>query len=118
MKAKPNRVFYRATLMALFVLSGWGSANAAVQSGLVAAWGLNDSGQSDVPAGLADVVAISAGEKHSLALKTDGRIAAWGFNFYGQCNVPGRSLKRRSRRGGEPAQYCGEDRWHRRRMGW
>ena len=34
--------------------------------------------------GLSDVVAISAGVGHSLALLRDGTIRAWGFNKYGQ----------------------------------
>ena len=36
------------------------------------AWGWNDSGQSTVPAGLANVRAISAGYAFSLALVRDG----------------------------------------------
>ena len=54
----------------------------------VAAWGNNDSGQTTVPAGLSNVVAIAAGYYHSLALKTDGTVVAWGYNGYGQTNVP------------------------------
>ena len=59
-----------------------------IQPGLVAAWGENVDGQCDVPAGLADVVAVAAGEYHSLALKADGTVIAWGANWYGQCDVP------------------------------
>ena len=35
-------------------------------------------GQSDVPAGLSNVVAVAAGGQHSLALKADGTVVAWG----------------------------------------
>jgi hypothetical protein len=59
-----------------------------IQPGLVAAWGENVDGQCDIPAGLADVVAVAAGEYHSLALKADGTVIAWGANWYGQCDVP------------------------------
>jgi alpha-tubulin suppressor-like RCC1 family protein len=34
--------------------------------------------------GLSDVVAVAAGEQHSLALLKDGTIRAWGANKYGQ----------------------------------
>ena len=41
-----------------------------------------------VPTGLTDVVGISAGRDHSLALKKDGTVVAWGKNHSQQCNVP------------------------------
>lgn len=34
--------------------------------------------------GLTDVVAIAAGQYHSLALRSDGTVWAWGWNYYGQ----------------------------------
>jgi hypothetical protein len=36
--------------------------------GTVAAWGYNSAGQTNVPTGLTDVVAVSAGNEHSVAL--------------------------------------------------
>ncbi len=59
-----------------------------IQPGLVAAWGENVDGQCDVPAGLADVVAVEGGTYHSLALKADGTVIAWGANWDGQCDIP------------------------------
>src|SRR6267154_2641950 len=56
--------------------------------GTVVAWGANDAQQSQVPAALGNVVALAAGESHSLALRSDGTVAAWGFNVYGQATVP------------------------------
>jgi len=35
-----------------------------------------------------NVVAISVGHSHNLALKIDGTVIAWGNNYYGQTNVP------------------------------
>ena len=45
-------------------------------------------GQSTVPAGLSNVVAIAAGGSHSLALKSDGTLVAWGSNDNGESTVP------------------------------
>ena len=44
----------------------------------VVAWGANDSGQADVPASAANVVAVAAGASNSLALRADGTVLAWG----------------------------------------
>jgi hypothetical protein len=54
----------------------------------VVAWGWNDFGQTDVPEGLAGVIAVAAGYGHSLALKGDGKVVAWGSNDSGQATVP------------------------------
>jgi Regulator of chromosome condensation (RCC1) repeat len=57
-------------------------------AGTPLAWGDNRYGQSDIPSGLTDVVAVDAGSYHSLALKSDGTVVAWGLNDDGQSNVP------------------------------
>jgi hypothetical protein len=62
----------------------------------VLAWGLNEYGQTNVPTGLKNVVAIAAGGWHNLALKSDGTLVAWGAGgpntnalvVYGQNTVP------------------------------
>jgi hypothetical protein len=41
-----------------------------------------------VPAGLNEVVAISGGYQHTLALKSDGTVVAWGQNVDGQSEAP------------------------------
>ena len=41
-----------------------------------------------MPAGLTNVVAIAAGNYHSLALRYDGTVVAWGDDSAGQTNVP------------------------------
>jgi trimeric autotransporter adhesin len=56
--------------------------------GTVRAWGANDHGQSTVPAGLSNVVAVKGGWVHSIALKADGTVVAWGRNNEGQAAVP------------------------------
>ena len=47
-------------------------------------------GLVDIPAGLNDVTAISAGFSHNLALKSDGTVVAWGEDPFGTgiLNVP------------------------------
>jgi plastocyanin len=61
-------------------------------AGQVVAWGVSsgpdDYGQTTVPAGLNDAVAVAAGGYHSLALKSDGTVVAWGDNTYGASSVP------------------------------
>ncbi len=46
--------------------------------GTVAAWGMNRNGQIDVPADVADAVAISAGGRHSVVRRRDGSLRSWG----------------------------------------
>ncbi len=79
-------------------------ALALTEAGDVYAWGANDHGQlgqgtftpgpfnpgSTVPIqvpGLADIVAIAAGQHHSVALAADGTVYTWGFNDSGQLGI-------------------------------
>ena len=64
------------------------AAEAEMKATEVFAWGLNSSKQCDVPTGLTDVVGISGGGPHSLALKKNGTVVAWGDNDKQQCDVP------------------------------
>lgn len=57
---------------------GNGFALALKSDGRVSAWGDNTSGQTSPPAGLSNVVAVSAGWFHSVALKSDGKVVLWG----------------------------------------
>jgi hypothetical protein len=58
------------------------------KDGTVVAWGDNDYGQTDVPAGLSGVISISAGADFAYALKSDGTVVAWGNNSTRQTNIP------------------------------
>ena len=81
---------WTATLVAFaFLLGTLGVQTAhAVSPGTVVAWGYGGNGQTSVPDGLSDVVAIDAGYYHNLALKSDGTVVAWGQNTSGQTDVP------------------------------
>jgi alpha-tubulin suppressor-like RCC1 family protein len=87
-------------LLVAALMLAWLPATATAETptaaaGTVAAWGDNAYGQlgdgttterstpATVP-GLTDLVAVAAGDLHSLAIRTDGTVAAWGENFYGQ----------------------------------
>lgn len=52
------------------------------------AWGAGWDGQTNIPNGLTNVTAISAGTSHSLALRSDGMVVAWGANWNGQTSIP------------------------------
>lgn len=76
-----------AALLLGIVLLGFANRGWA-QGGTVIAWGDNRYGQTNVPPGLSNVVAIAAGEWHNLALKADGTLIAWGVNNAGQRDIP------------------------------
>ncbi len=69
-------------------LSGGTHIVALKADGTVIAWGNNANGQSTVPTGLTDVIAVAAGGFHSLALKADGSIVGWGSTVSGAVVVP------------------------------
>lgn len=71
-----------------------------IQEGVVFAWGENIYGQlgdgsfsttaAGVPvAGLDHIIAVSAGRRHSMALRADGKVFIWGDNTYGQLGAVG-----------------------------
>ena len=41
-----------------------------------------------MPTDLGAVVAVSAGEDHTCAVRSDGQLVCFGANSYGQCDVP------------------------------
>ncbi|MDB6024943.1 MAG: hypothetical protein JWM68_1166 [Verrucomicrobiales bacterium] len=70
-------------------IAAGGSHSLALKSNTtVVAWGRSSEGQTNVPAGLTNVIAVAGGAFHSLALKSDGTVVAWGNNGVGQTNVP------------------------------
>jgi hypothetical protein len=73
----------------LAISAGYDHALALRSDGTVAAWGDNSVGETTIPAGLTNAVAIAAAvEYHSLALRSDGTVVGWGDNVYGQTTIP------------------------------
>ncbi len=58
----------------------------AAAGNVVVAWGDNTYGKTNVPPSATNVIAVAAGDSHSLALKGDGTVIAWGQT--GLTNVP------------------------------
>ena len=56
--------------------------------GSIVAWGNSTYAQTNVPAGLTNVVQLSTRGLHNLALNSNGTVTAWGWNAYGQTTVP------------------------------
>lgn len=86
------------------IASGSRHSLALTRDGTVVGWGLNKDGQATgIPSTdltytnglvtldgtiLSNVVAIAAGWRHSVALRSDGTVVAWGSNAQGQTDVP------------------------------
>jgi alpha-tubulin suppressor-like RCC1 family protein len=54
-------------------------------------WGappFSDRGIMDMPPSLTNIVSVSCGAEHTLALRSDGTMIAWGFNLRGQTSPP------------------------------
>ncbi len=80
------------------VAGGYEHSLALRSDGTVWAWGSNNHGQlgktttqlplrlslTPVQVKLTGIVAVRAGEYHSLARRSDGTVRAWGYNAYGQ----------------------------------
>ncbi|MDR3460440.1 MAG: hypothetical protein P4N60_23675 [Verrucomicrobiae bacterium] len=64
---------------------------AALKSnGVVVAWGLNNLGQTNVPAGTTNFAAVAVDYIHGVGFNTNGTVAAWGASWSGsgQATVP------------------------------
>jgi von Willebrand factor type A domain/Regulator of chromosome condensation (RCC1) repeat/Putative Ig domain len=72
-----------AAMLACFL--GMESSQAA---GTVVAWGDNSRSQTNVPPGLTNVVAVSGGSLHSLALGLTGKVIGWGDSSHGETPAP------------------------------
>jgi uncharacterized delta-60 repeat protein len=78
-------------LFALFVLIA--TASADDRGFKVVGWGAIFNGQAPgtvplVPDGLTNIVSISAGNSHAMALRSDGTVVDWGYMWTGATNGP------------------------------
>ena len=70
------------------VLLGW-KPEPSLTPGAVVSWGGDEDYLGNVPdEAQSGVVAIAAGYRHTVALKTNGSVLAWGYNNIGQTTVP------------------------------
>jgi alpha-tubulin suppressor-like RCC1 family protein len=87
----PSVQLHQAGNYSVVVSNSYGmltSAVATLDVKLIAGWGRNNFGQTNVPTGLTNVVAIAAADRHNVTLRTDGTVVVWGDNAYGQLNLP------------------------------
>ena len=81
--------FYRVT-----VANPYGSVSSTSRVSVfgppswVVAWGDDSEHQTEVPTNLDDVVNVTGGDFHTLALHRNGTLLGWGYNGDGQINVP------------------------------
>jgi len=69
--------------------SAWGDNFLALRDdGTVVDWGDSARAETNMPAGLSNIVGISTGRFHSLALQRNGTVVAWGDDSFGACDVP------------------------------
>ena len=79
MRKVKNAVVISIVLLHAIAVPGW--------AGSLVAWGLDDSGQvSNTPVGN-DFVAVAAGLRYSVVLKSDGSLVAWGLDGDGQVSL-------------------------------
>ncbi|HTB83673.1 MAG TPA: LamG-like jellyroll fold domain-containing protein [Candidatus Sulfotelmatobacter sp.] len=84
----PGTIYHYRAAVSNAVGMAWGADKMFNLGGRLKAWGDDSLGQTNVPAGLTNVFAISCGAYHGLALKNDGTVTAWGYDSYNQTNVP------------------------------
>ena len=71
------------------IAGGWHHSMALRRDGTVTVWGANNHGQTNVPPGLSNIVAIaSRSGDFCMALRTNGTVVVWGDNSHGQTYVP------------------------------
>src|SRR5438876_40042 len=84
-----SKRFPSASIFVFTVAFLWlGFALAGRADTQIIAWGYNSDGQTNVPPGITNAVAMSGGDFYSLVLLSNGTAVAWGDNSVNQTNVP------------------------------
>lgn len=84
----PRQIYHYRAVASNFFGVARGADRQFTTGGRLKAWGNTSLGETNIPAGMTNIVGIAAGGNHGLALKTDGTVVAWGVNNFGQTNVP------------------------------
>src|SRR3974377_1378009 len=77
----------RIVLSLLFAVSA-ALQPAVAGSKPIIGWRHNYYGQATPPAEATNIVALSAGFQHALALRADGTVVAWGYTNFDLAQVP------------------------------
>jgi alpha-tubulin suppressor-like RCC1 family protein len=83
-----GRIYHYRVAVSNALGTVWGADKAFGTGGRLQIWGDGSLGQTNVPAGLTNVIGISCGAYHGLALKNDGSVVSWGYDAFNQTNVP------------------------------
>jgi len=86
-----NLQFIQAGSYSVFVSNVYGSVTSSLATlgvSPIAAWGNNAYGQTNIPSGLTNALAVAASLWSSMVLGADGTVVAWGHDNYGQVDVP------------------------------
>jgi len=84
----PGTVYHYRVAVSNVLGLAWGADRIFNTGGRLKAWGNGSLGQTNLPAGLTNVIGISCGAYHGLALKSDGTVTSWGLDAFNQTNVP------------------------------
>jgi len=84
----PGTVYHFRVAVSNVLGLAWGTDRIFNTGGRLKAWGNGSWGQTNLPAGLTNVIGISCGANHGLALKSDGTVTSWGLDAFNQTNVP------------------------------
>jgi len=84
----PGTVYHYNVVVSNSLGITYGADKFFTTGGNVKAWGDGSLGQTNLPAGLTNIIGVSCGANHALALRNDGSVFSWGYNAFNQTNVP------------------------------